>query len=105
MGDLQPGGDHIGDWPDGAGDQTQAVVTAIFVAFVEEQLHTQADAEKRLAGSGQFFDHGIQAGPAKLPGGILKGADTGEQYFVRGPQHGGVGGDGGFRPVNDFVEF
>ena len=40
VGDLVISGDHIGNGPDTAGDQTQTLMEAVFIASFKEHLHT-----------------------------------------------------------------
>ena len=91
--DLQIRRDHTLDGAHGAGDQAKAFVLAVFVAFVEQQLHSQADAQQRLAAGGQLFQYGVQPRFAELLRRVTESTYAGEEDLVRSFQNGRVGGN------------
>jgi hypothetical protein len=69
---------------------------AVFEAAFEKELHTEADAEQRLAGA--FFHNDLpQTGFAQFERRVTERPDTGKENTVRLPDHVRVGSEDGIR--------
>ena len=78
-----------------ARDQAQAGVFAVLLAGVEQQLRTDADAEKGSLRGDEAVDQVPEAALAQLGRGIAEGADAGQHQAVgQGLDLGGRGGNG-----------
>ena len=66
-----------------AAQKAEAVMLAEFIALVKEQLHSEADPEKRLAAFGFRQHRPVQAGGTQLVDGIPEGADARQNDTVR----------------------
>ena len=67
------------DGDDLPGDQSQTSVTAELQTLVEQQLHTDANTQERLASAGEFADRLRQAALRKGPHAWFKGPNARKQ--------------------------
>ena len=77
---LEPG--NVGEADHVAGKHVQAGVEAVLVAAREQQLHPQADAEKRFARLEVFLDRFDQANLVQTGDGVAKRSDAGQHHLV-----------------------
>ena len=62
---------------DFAGDKAKTFVNSVFVAFLEEKLHSKADAQERFAFGNFFVNYFIKTGAEKFFGSVAKSSHTG----------------------------
>ncbi|MNR39303.1 hypothetical protein D3C85_1575050 [compost metagenome] len=62
------------DYP--AGQNAKALVIAVLLAPVEEELHAETDAEQRLTAGSHLAHHNIQPALAKMVHRIAEGANA-----------------------------
>ena len=96
--DLEPGRDRPFHGHHAAAQQAKPFMFAEFIAPLKQELHPEADAEKRFALSCQLLHNGIQTFLLQLLHGIPKGADARQDHPRSGTKHGGVGCNHRFLP-------
>lgn len=89
-GDFQP---RVAEFRDGAGKQPQTIVEAIFLAVLEEHLHSQTNAKDRYACIGGGENGAVEMERTDAGHGIGKRANAGEDDVVGGGKGGGGVGD------------
>ena len=85
----------FGDRPHLALQKAEAGVFPVFEAALKEQLHPEADPEKRYPLSRGLFYHVAEAGLRELAGGVPEGPDAGQDDPVGAHDHAAVGRHGG----------
>lgn len=89
-GDFQP---RVAEFRNCAGEQPKTIVEAIFLAVLEEHLHSQTNAEDRYACIGGGENGAVEMERTGAGHGIGKRADAGEDDVVGGGKGGGGVGD------------
>ena len=77
--DLQAGPRREPDDP--AAEQAEALVQAVLLARVEEELEPEADAQAGLARGDGLLEGVAQPGPAQLGDGVGEGPDAGQDHL------------------------